>query len=81
MLILQHDQLEDLKTRIVAPLLDLDESAPVEKLAPQLEFDGRSYRVSFHKMATVDVRDLEFVGKLDCHDLLMRANDLIFAGV
>lgn len=79
--VLQHDQLEDLRTRIVAPLLDLTESAPVDHLAPEVTFDNRRYRISFHKMATIDVRDLEAVGLLDVHDPLMRAVDLIFAGV
>jgi len=79
--ILQHDQLQDIRTRIVAPLLGLDASAPVDHLAPEVVFDGRRYRISFHKMATLDTRDLEPVGRLEIQPLLMRAVDLIFAGI
>ena len=70
-----------MRTRIVAPLLDLTEAAPVDHLAPEVFFEGRLYRVSFHKMATIDTRDLEIVGRLDVHGPLMRAVDLIFARI
>jgi hypothetical protein len=45
---LQHDLLENLQTRIVAPLLELSESASIEHLTPPIVFDDRHYRVAFH---------------------------------
>lgn len=81
MVVLQHDQLEDLRTRIVAPLMGLDESAPIDRLAPEAAFEERRYRVAFHRMAALDQRDLEPVGHLDLHDYMMRAADMIFAGI
>lgn len=80
-LVLQHDVLSDLRTRLIAPLYLPGESDRVERLMPQIMFDGRTYLVGMDQMITADVRSLSPpLGKVDARDVIMRAVDLIFAG-
>ncbi len=81
--ILQHDLLDHLTTRVVAPLLPLDETYEVDRVVPVVEVEGIRYVVAMHLVATISVRNLAtMVGKLDAHEhALKSAIDMVFFGV
>lgn len=77
-IVLQHD----LRARIVAPLLSLTESDQIGRIAPEVVFEGRRYRLCLYELMTVDLAALdELPGAVDAHDLVMRGVDQIFAGI
>ncbi|TDR88103.1 CcdB protein [Enterovirga rhinocerotis] len=80
--VLQHDLLSDLRTRIVAPLLSLTEADAIGRIAPEVAFGGRRYRLCLYELMTIDISSLsEPSGTVDVHDAVMRGIDQIFAGV
>jgi hypothetical protein len=56
--VLQSDHLAVLRTRLVAPLMELHEIKRVDRLHPTLMFASRSFLLVIEQMATVDVADL-----------------------
>ena len=56
---LQHDLLDHLPTRVVAPLLPPDQAGqPVRDLHPVFEFDGGTHILALHQRAAVPRREL-----------------------
>ena len=80
-MILQHDLLSDMRTRLVAPLLASSEVDHVDRLTPKVEFGGAIYMVGMHQIVTVELSSLgPRLGTVDARDGVMRAVDLIFVG-
>lgn len=82
---LQHDMLDALATRIMAPLLvarTADEPI-AERLNPMMEFAGKCYYLSAAEMASVPVSALSKpVGSLSsCRDDLLAAVDMLFTAI
>ena len=81
---LQHDLLSDLETRVVAPLVRLaDLRRRIERLHPEIEIAGERLVVAVHMLASVPRRELgPYRGSVaDRHAELMKALDLLFAGI
>jgi toxin CcdB len=77
---LQHDLLDHLPTRVVAPLLPPDRAGmPVRDLHPAALVDGTPHIVAVHLLTAVPRRELgPAVGSLDSeHDRLLRALDVL----
>jgi toxin CcdB len=77
---LQHDLLEHLPSRVVAPLLPPEQAGlPVRDLHPVIEFGGSRYILAIHQLAAVPRRDLgPAIGTLDRHhDAILRALDVL----
>ncbi len=81
--VLQNDALNHLTTRIVAPLVPLDETYEVDRVVPAVEVEGVRYVVATHLVAAIPVRNLgRMVGTLDAHEsALKNALDMVFFGV
>ena len=59
LLVLQADLLDELATRVVAPLIPLSQyGPPLDKLNPVIVIDGDSYVVSIAELAGIPVRAL-----------------------
>jgi toxin CcdB len=82
---LQHDLLDHLPTRVVAPLLPPDQAGqPVRDLHPIFEFDGGTHILALHQLAAVPRRELgPAIGTLDAgYDAIMRGlGILLLTGV
>lgn len=81
---LQHDLLDDLETRVVAPLVRLAElRRRIERLHPEVEVAGERLVVAVHLLASVPRRELgAHRGSLaERHAELMNALDLLFSGI
>ncbi|WP_375457690.1 CcdB family protein [uncultured Enterovirga sp.] len=80
-IVLQHDLLADLRTRVVAPLVDEGEVGSIDKLTPEIEFQGKKLRIRFDQLVTVDIQSLgSELGRIDVQDVVMRSIDLLFTG-
>ena len=81
--ILQNDVLDHLTTRVVAPLLPLDENYRIDRVVPAVEIENIRYAVAMHLVATIPVRNLgTMVGTLDAHEVALKsAIDMVFSGV
>jgi toxin CcdB len=82
---LQHDLLDQLPTRVVAPLLPPDQAGrPVRDLHPVFDFEGVPHILALHLLAAVPRRDLgPAIGTLDAgYDAIMRGlGILLLTGV
>ena len=82
--VLQSDLLDELRTRVVAPLLPAA-SPPraIGTLNPTLEVDGREYMVAPQIMATLTLSELGVkVGTAASHrDRIIRAVDALLSGI
>lgn len=79
----QHDFLSDLNTRVVAPLrVAGDPIGSFARLNPEVEVNGRRYRIAMQLLRAVDRRDLgPLVVRLDDDDFtIMAALDLLISG-
>ena len=80
-IVLQHDLLSDLRTRLVAPLLPKHEFRPVDRLTPEIALGSESYLIGLDQMAAVDTASLgPELDRIDAQDEVMIGIDLIFAG-
>ncbi|HSH27174.1 MAG TPA: CcdB family protein [Wenzhouxiangella sp.] len=82
---LQHDMLDALATRIMAPLLiarTADETI-AQRLNPIINFEGERYYLSAAEIASVPVRELsEPLGNLSSYrDDLLAAVDMVFTAI
>ena len=81
---LQADLLDQLSTRIVAPLhTTASISKPLRHMNPALEFDGESYVLSTAEMAAIQVAVLgKPVGNMQSYrDEIIQALDFVFTGI
>lgn len=80
-IVLQHDLLSDLRTRVVAPLAADGEVESIDRLTPEIVFEGKKLRIRFDQLVTVDIRSLGAeLGTADVQDIVMRGIDLLFTG-
>jgi toxin CcdB len=81
--VLQDDQLSAIATRIVAPLIDVDERYVVDRAAPLVEIDGARYVVAVHLLTTLPVRNLSkpITNLRDHEQTLKNAIDTVLFGV
>jgi toxin CcdB len=80
---LQADLLDVLKTRIVAPLVPVEEMTwSLGQLNPRFEIAGRLYVMATQRMAAITLAELgEPVADLSAqHDMIMAATDFLFQG-
>ncbi|TCZ63074.1 plasmid maintenance protein CcdB [Roseicella aquatilis] len=77
---LQHDLLEHLPTRVVAPLLLPGQAGrPVRDLNPSFDIEGVPHILATHQLAAVPKRELgPAIGTLDAgYDAILRAIDIL----
>ena len=81
--ILQHDLIDELGTRVVAPLSTTPYRAPIDALRIPVELDLGSYVVQLDRMAAVEHRMIgQVVGSLAAEEnRIKRGLDLLFFGV
>jgi hypothetical protein len=81
--VLQHDTVDDLDTRVVAPLSAVSYRALVQRLRVPVKLDGDEYLVQLDRMAAVSVRELGQVrGSLTKFEQPMKTGvDLLIFGV
>jgi toxin CcdB len=79
----QHNVLGDLKTRVVVPLLPLEQIKPMTRLNPVFEVDGGKFVMSTPEIAGVRMQDIgEKVGSLDHRRTeIIAALDYVFTGI
>lgn len=82
---LQHEMLSDLKTRIMAPLVELptNYSQALTRANPVVKIDGQNLLLSVTEMGAVSLTELgEPIGKLDVErETVLGAIDLLFTGI
>lgn len=80
--VLQDDQLGDLATRIVAPLIPI-QGHDVDRATIAVDIEGVRYLVAMHLLTTVPVRNLgRAIATLEEHErALKNAIDLVFFGI
>jgi len=81
---LQHDMLESLSTRVVAPLGDLETvGPPIKTLNPRVSVEGVQYILLTHLLAAIPATALgEAVGSARMQrDEIISAVDLLFTGI
>jgi len=79
----QTDLLENLKTRVVVPLLSLDAAPiPAKRLNPVFELEGKAFVMATQFMAAIPVSVLkEPAANLSPHhDEIVAALDMVFHG-
>ena len=81
-LILQHDIVDDLSTRIVAPLSDKPHRHLIERLRLPVVLDGNRFVVQLDRMAAINRQAIgDRVGNLASEEQRVKnALDLIFFG-
>ncbi|CAN7591664.1 CcdB family protein [Rhizobium sp. LjRoot254] len=80
---LQADLLDILKTRIVVPLLPVEDMTwTMGQLNPRFEIDGHSYVMATQRMAAITLSEFgEPVADLSSqHDRIVAATDFLFQG-
>lgn len=82
MLLIQHEILSDLESRIVAPLSASPKLEPMARLRPTIEIDGVRYVVLFDRLAAVS---RSAIGQMvadgsELRDQVGLALDLLFKG-
>jgi toxin CcdB len=81
--VLQHDILSDLSTRVVAPLIGAEEVGFDEsRVMPSVSIGGKKYAVAMHLCAAVPARALsEPIGSIASEQATIKnALDLLFLG-
>jgi toxin CcdB len=86
LLVVQHDLLEDLPSRIVVPLWNPKVyrlKTMLERLTPVIQVEGMDYILVPHEIAAIDAKNLkEFVVNIsDQRDVILSAMDLLTGGV
>ncbi len=79
----QHGLLEDLKTRVVVPLIPRTNTSPDSRsLNPSVSFDGKDYLIGTQFLATATLAELGTnLGDIThLRDDIIRALDLLFTG-
>lgn len=81
-MILQHDHLAIVRTRIVAPLIGPEDIKRLDRLHPLVKFAGQDFVLAMEQMATVDIADLRAPeGDVEAYrDQITRALDFLFSG-
>jgi toxin CcdB len=81
--VLQDDSLDHLSTRVVAPLVQIDDEAFIDRTTPVVEIHGARYLVAIHLVATIPLRSLGAqVASLRTHERAIKnAIDTLFFGV
>jgi toxin CcdB len=79
----QHYVLSDLKTRVVVPLLPLEQVKPMTRLNPVFDVVGGKFVMSTPEIAGVRMQDIgEKVGSLDHRRTeIIAALDYLFTGI
>jgi toxin CcdB len=79
----QHNVLGDLKTRVVVPLLSLEQVKPMTRLNPVFDVEGGKFVMSTPEIAGVRMQDIgEKVGSLDQRRTeIIAALDYLFTGI
>jgi toxin CcdB len=81
--VIQHDMLEDLKTRVILPLVPKAKGTPDSRsLNPLVFFEGKDYVIGTQFLATATLADLGMPMGTVIHmrDDIIRALDLLFNG-
>jgi toxin CcdB len=80
--VLQDDQLADLATRVVAPLIDIQDH-DVDRATVAVHVEGVRYVVAMHLVTTVPTRNLgRPIASLKDHERAIKnAIDLVFFGI
>ena len=81
--ILQHDLVDELGTRVVAPLSDISHRTLIDALRLPVEIEFGSYVVQLDRMAAIETRMIgQVLGTLTAEeDRIKRGLDLLFFGV
>jgi len=81
--ILQHDLVDELGTRVVAPLSDKPFRTLIDRLRVQVELDEVRYVVQLDRLAAIEARMIgNVVGSLAAQERAIKnAIDLLFFGV
>jgi toxin CcdB len=81
--VLQHALLDDLNTRVVAPLVLSSELPHIPKLRPKVRIDEKDYVVAIDRLAAVPRRSIgEMLGSIQMgREEMIAAVDLLFTGV
>jgi hypothetical protein len=56
--ILQHDTIDELESRVVAPLSDVPYRSLIARLRIPMKFEGAAYVVQLDRMAAIDRREI-----------------------
>lgn len=80
---LQADLLEHLQTRVVAPLISLNNIRPIDEINPVVSLNGNPFVVSIAEVAGVSIENLgEKVGSLAHYrNEIVAAVDFLFTGI
>jgi toxin CcdB len=81
---LQDDMLEDLATRVVAPLVPSEKLGPeMQTVNPRILVQGKEYILLTHLLAAIPAKNLaEPVGSAaDQRDAVIAAIDMLFTGI
>lgn len=80
--VMQDDQLSDLATRVVAPLIAIHDH-DVDRTTVAVHVEGVRYLVAVHLLTTVPTRNLgRAITNLEAHErALKNAIDLVFFGI
>lgn len=83
LLILQHPFLDQLRSVVVVPILNVDGRQPIEKLTLKIEIEGKDYFVLMYSLAAVEQAFLgTTVANLsNRRDEIIRSYDLIISGI
>jgi toxin CcdB len=82
-LVLQHDFLSDLKGVVVVPLRLTHEGSRHDKLAPEIELDGKLHAIIMPSLASIQRKLLgtTVTNIADRREDIIRAYDIIVSGV
>jgi hypothetical protein len=81
--VLQHDSLSELSTRVVAPLVVVGARYRINRATPAVELNGTRYLVATHLLATVPRQSLgePIVNLRKKEHTLKNALDAVFFGI
>ena len=81
--VLQHDRVSPLRSRLVAPLAETTAMKRVDRIHPTVVIEGKPYILAMDQIATVDLADLgQQVGSVHhLRDEIVAAIDFLFTGV
>jgi toxin CcdB len=80
--ILQHSALDDIQTRVVAPLHETKRFRPVSRLHPTITLNGVAYVLAVEQLAAIDMSQIGPVRASVAHlrDQIVQALNLLFTG-
>jgi|AACY02.2.fsa_nt_gi CcdB protein. len=81
--VIQSDLLDEMRTRVVVPLLPRDMLPPIGRLTPEVIANGVAYLAAPQLMATLTLDELgaPVASAAEHRDALIRACDLLLGGV